>query len=459
MNMHLHKTSGRSKWSLGLLGFFLLSLIWGLQVTPAKMAPEDIGDWEGTAPGNLLSTPGNNDAISPAIAYSPDGTVLAAVYLQYTGSFFTPYVRLSTNDGGSWSAPTAVSTSSTVNANWVDVTIDSNNKVHIVWLENTTLGQPSTVYYSNNIAGSWSGAQILVQTTSIFQAAVIAPRIVASPGNKLDVVWSQVFPDTQPQLNIMHRRSNNNGTSWGTLNPVAITAPNSFNPILAVSADGKIHVVWEEVEIVPPNLDYGRVRYAQGVVSGSGTTPSWNYNASNPINLAHSSIDQASRPTIVAIGNKLYVAYNNRDGGEEAQEVWLTSCTVSCTSAANWISHPMNPVSGDPIGANTQDPFYVIPDLVTYDNCLAAYYHGTDGNASHPTEVAFGVNSCTGWGGHVDRATEFNTRATYPRITSDGNWLQLVFELRDYPQTGDIQIYHRRRPVPDVLLAMPLNRR
>lgn len=448
------RVQGWSRISLVGLGLFLLALVWLLQVTPAQTAPED---WEGTAPGTLLSTPGTQKAIAPAVAYSPDGSVLAVTYLRYTGSFYTPYARISSNDGSTWTAPTAISPSSTVNATWVDVTVDSNNKVHVVWLENITLGQPSTVYYSNNVSGSWSSAQVLVQTTSVFQAAVVAPRIVASAGNKLDVIWSQVFPDTQPQLNIVHRRSNNSGTSWGTLNPVAITNPNSFNPQLAISDDGKIHVVWEEVVLVPPD-DFSEIRYAQGTVSGGGTVPSWNYNPSSPINLAHSSIDQATRPAVVAYGNKVYVAYNNRDGGEEAQEIWLTSCTTNCTVESNWISHPQNPISGAPIGANTQDPFYVIAAMILYDNCLAIYYHGTDGNASHPTEVIFGVNSCTGWGGHVDRVTEFNTRATYPRIAGDGTWLQLVFELRN-EQTGDIQIYHRRRPVPDVLLAMPLNRR
>ena len=287
---------------------------------------------------------------------------------------------------------------------------------------------------------------------------MVAPRIVASTGNKLDVVWSQIVSGTQTQLDIFHRRSNNNGTNWGTANSVANTNPYSNNPVVAVSTDGKIHLVWEEVEFVPPNLDYSRVRYAQGTVSGGGTEPSWTYNASNPINLAHSSVEQATRPAIVAIGNKLDVAYNNRDGGGNAKEVWLTSCTVNCTSATNWISHPANPISGGPVGANTQDPFYVIPSMAAYDNCLAVYYHGTDGNGSHPTEVIFGVNSCTGWGGHVDRATEFNTRATYPRLASDGTWLQLVFEKRN-ENPDSIQVYYRRRPVPDILLALPLNMR
>ncbi|MBK9051334.1 MAG: exo-alpha-sialidase [Chloroflexi bacterium] len=434
---------------LGLVGLILL-----LKVTPAATTPLVLSDWEGTSPGIRLSTTNNNKAIAPVIAYSPDGSTLAVAYLHNIGSFSTPYIRISTNDGASWSTPTRVVPGSTINSTSIDVSVDGNNKIHLVWTENISLGQQTILHYANNVSGSWVTQQ-LSQATAV-TAAMVEPRILANSNNRLDVVWGQVFPDTQPQLNIMHKRSNNGGSSWGSTNPVAITAPNSFNPALTLTTDGAIHVVWEEAIIEPPNVEFTRLRYARG--TGTGLTPSWAFNPADPINIADPDVDQAARPAIVALGNTLYVAYNNRDGGEDLQEVYLTSCSTNCTSQASWVSHPNNPISGGPIGANTQDPFFVIPTMTTYDSCVAVYYHGLDLEPNHELEVVFGVNSCTGWGGNIDQATDFNVRTTNPRISSDGEWLQLVFELRD-PDTGDVQVYYRRREIPRPGVFLPFIRR
>jgi hypothetical protein len=431
-----------------------------MPITPAATAPLDLSDWEGTPPGIRLSTTSSNKAIAPTIAYSPDGSTLAVVYLHHTGSFYTPYVRISTNDGVSWTSPTRVVPGSTVNSTALDVTVDANSKVHLVWLENSGLGQPTTLYYANNVSGSWA-VQTLSQTTSAFGAAMVAPRIVASSNNRLDVVWSQVFPEAQTQLNILHKRSPNGGSSWSSNpNPVAITAPNSFSPALAITPDGKLHVVWEEAIIEPPNNEFSRIRYARGTVVGTNTTSSWEFNAANPINIADPSVDEAARPAIVAQGNTLYVSYSYRYGGVQPgdpvfQELYLTSCSADCTNQASWISDPDNPISGGPVGVNTQDPFFLIPSMVTYGNCLAAYFHGLDGDPNHALEVIWGTNRCTGWGSDLDQATNFNTRALYPRMATDGSWLHLVYELRNQ-STGDIQIYYRRRVPPQPELYLPL---
>lgn len=442
------------KLSLGGIVVVLVGVILLWQATPAATTPLDLSDWEGTSPGVRLSTTSTNRAIAPVIAYSPNGTTLAVAYLHNTGSFYTPYIRISTNDGASWSTPTRVVPGSTINSTAIDVSVDANNKIHLVWVENSGLGQPTTLRYANNVSGSWVPQQLSQATAAT--AAMVGPRILAQSNTRLDVVWAQVFPDTQPQLNIVHKRSNNGGSSWGSLNPVAITAPNSFNPALASTTDGAINVVWEEAIIEPPNNEFTRIRYARG--TGTGLTPSWAFNPANPINIADPDVDQANRPAIVALGNTLYVAYNNRDGGEDLQEVYLTSCSTNCTSQTSWVSHPNNPISGGPIGANTQDPFYVIPTMITYDSCVAVYYHGLDLDPNHELEVIFGVNSCTSWAGNIDQATDFDDRATNPRISSNGEWIQLVFELRD-PDTGDVQVYYRRREVPVQGVFLPFLRK
>ncbi|MCL4869694.1 MAG: glycoside hydrolase [Anaerolineae bacterium] len=458
------RTISRQTILLPVLLLVLLGMVSLIQVAPAASAPEALGDWEGTPPGVHLSTT-TGRAIAPAIAYSADGSTLAVVYLQHTGSFYTPYVRISTNDGVSWNGPTRVVPGSTVNGTAVDVAVDANNRVHIVWLENAGLGQLTRLYYANNVSGSWSAPQTLSQATSAVSAAMVSPRIVASSNNRLDVVWSQVFPDTQFQLNILHKRSANGGGSWSTNpNPVAITGPNSFNPSLAITTDGKLHVVWEEAIIEPPNNEFSRIRYARGTVTGTNTTSSWEYNAANPINIADPSIDEAARPDIVAQGNTLFVAYSYRYGGAQPgepvwQEVYVTSCSSNCTNAASWVSHPSNPISGSaPVGVNTQDPFFIIPSMISYGTCVAVYYHGLDGDPNHSLEVVWGSNSCGGWGSNLDRATDFNTRTLYPRLTTDGQWFQLVFELRN-PANGDIQIYYRRRELPQPGVFLPFIRR
>lgn len=442
---------GWSKRPFSILMLVVLGLILALQINPAQTAPEGLSDWEGNPPGTRLSANSNNGALAPAIAYSPNGSTLAAVYLHNLGAFKTPFVRISTNDGGSWTNPTRVVPGSSVDATNVDIAIDAANKVHIVWIELNSAGQTATLRYANNSSGSWV-SQTLSQINYGFNSPGMSrPRLLPGASNSLDVVWSENYPNAQTNNpNVLHIRSTNGGTSWGAKNLVASTVAYSLNPDVGRTSDGKLHVVWEEAYVVPTESSV--IRYAFGSVSG--TTSSWTFNPANPINLANGHSDYAVRPAITTEGNTVHVIYNNRDGGDQAQKLELISCATNCGNGANWTFSSSNPITGGLVGANTQDPFNLIPSIAWGGSCMMVYYHGTDRNASHPLEVIFGSHGCGGWNGD-DRATDFNTRATYPDVASDGDWLQLVYELRN-ETTGDIQIYYRRRPVPTPGVFLPL---
>lgn len=433
----------------GILFTLFLGLIAAIWVYPAQTAPQDIGDWElPLAPGTRLSTTSNNNSLVPAIAYSPDGSVLAVVYMYNVGSFKTPYVRISADDGVSWNAPTRVFPGSSVDTISVDIAVDSANKVHIVWFEQNNDSDTATLRYANNSSGSWS-TQILSQITyGPNRPGMSRPRIVTSGPNNVDVVWGESYPNPQTSnLNMLHLRSVTGGSSWGAKNLVANTLFSSQNPDIARTGDGKLHLVWEETLVTGPNPDdeINYVRYAVGTVNS--TTSTWTYNPVTPINLAQGQSTRAVRPAIIAENNTVHVIYTDREGGEQGQELALVSCSTNCGNFSNWAFSASNPITGGPVGANTQDPFYLIPSLALGSGCVMAYYHGTDGDPNHTTEFITGVNSCGGWSADIDRATEYDTRATYPDVASDGVWLQLVYEIRD--ATNGIQIYHRRRTVPD----------
>ncbi|MBP7999345.1 MAG: hypothetical protein V9G20_06890 [Candidatus Promineifilaceae bacterium] len=437
------------------LGAIFVGVILLVQVRPGYSAPTVTPNWPGTPPGVLLSTGAVNGAIDPWVAYSPDGSTLAVVYLHDVGAIHTPYVRISTDDGTTWNGPTRIVANSTVDATTLNLTVDANNKVHVVWLEQNEVAQTTTLRYANNSSGSWV-AQTLSEVNYSFNApGMTAPRIRASGSNVLDVVWSQNFPHPQNNnLNVVHMRSITGGSSWGGVNPVAITSEYSLNPVFAQTTNGKLHVVWEELVLDPP-LTYSRIRYAEGTVSGTGS--SWIFNPVSPINLAEGDSDFGVRPAIAALGNMLYVVYTNRDGGDNNQPVFLTTCDASCSNFANWHSSPDNPISGAPVGANTQDPYYVIPAIVSSGACVHVYYHGTDGITGHTTEVIWGVSSCNSWNQFVDRGSEFEARSMYPRLASDGEWLQLVYELRVSGQP--IQIYHRQRVPPAFGIFLPVTKK
>ncbi len=201
------------------------------------------------------------------------GTWSPAVQVNNTNNATSPLLNIDSNNtkhlvflenrtvyymnttSGSWSVPIRVDDST--NVSQVSRSPDRNDYLYLAWVENGT-----TLYYSNNIAGFWS-----------HKDPVYTGTFVSDPSISNDyysgishIVWADAGE-------IYYSHNAGGSGSWST--PSQLLG-SGYEPYIAVDADGNIHVIWGE----------GNVLYYYGYVLNYPTRPYivihnstvWNYN-------------------------------------------------------------------------------------------------------------------------------------------------------------------------------------
>lgn len=387
----------------------------------------DIGpDWDSPPPGTLLSTNAPLGAEIPIIRSSPDGSRLMTVYNRWiTGqNDRDPYYVISTNNGQSWSNPAPVYASAATNSGEVYIAFDANNVAHAVWSE------PTGIFYSRYSSGSWSSPQTISLPLFNFNAW---PHIVASGTNTLDIIWGAGnLPVQQPD--IYHARSVDGGQNWSGASPIYSSIATSSRPNIGVDSSGYLHAVWQERTATPGN----EIRYAQGLPSG--TTVFW----SAPTIISSVGTLDANTPRINIVDDDLHVTYAETVAGAPAvQFIHYTVCGANCILTASW-SSPQN-ISQQAVVVNQSDPYFLVSELVSGNNCLFVFFHGKQSDQAN--ETVWDINSCSGWNsGGRDQVTAPADRAIYPSATISNSGL--VHAAYQRVNGSDRQIYYMRGNLP-----------
>ncbi|MFC1734913.1 hypothetical protein ACFL1X_02275 [Candidatus Hydrogenedentota bacterium] len=152
-----------------------------------------------------------------------------------------------------WSAPETVNT-------WADsdsdsdsssaAVTDSSGNLHVVWKsENGMTGFYPDIYYSTDTGGTWS-EPIRVTTGGAFGISAVsaAPSLAIDSDNTLYAVWHSAEDSSGAGVDFDVVYSENSGTGWSEMeliNPDGYSdSANDEDPIIAVDADGNLHVVW-----------------------------------------------------------------------------------------------------------------------------------------------------------------------------------------------------------------------
>ncbi|MEI6622756.1 MAG: hypothetical protein WCP28_12705 [Actinomycetes bacterium] len=219
-----------------------------------------------TTPTDLSAT--GEDAHSPQVASSADGTTLTSVWHRFNGTNNIIQASTSTNTGASWSTPTDLSAAGQ-SAYDPEITSSADGaKQSVIWQRTNGTNNIVQVATSTNTGTTWTTPTDL----SAVGRTALHPRIASSAdGSTQTAVWYR-FNGTN--YIVQAATSTNSGTTWTTPTDLSATGQDNFDPEITSSADGtRQTAIWYRTD--------GTAGTVQAAAStNSGTT--W----ANPANLS-----------------------------------------------------------------------------------------------------------------------------------------------------------------------------
>ena len=122
---------------------------------------------------------------------------------------------------------------------WPALAIDSGDKLHAVWADNTT--GHYEVYYkkSTDLGSSWTTTRRLTWASAYFGSVAIA----VGTTDHIHLVWQDTPPGNGE---IYYKKSTDGGSSWTASKRLTWNSGSSEDPAIAVDSQGALHVVWED---------------------------------------------------------------------------------------------------------------------------------------------------------------------------------------------------------------------
>jgi Neuraminidase (sialidase) len=172
-----------------------------------------------------------------AIAIGSSQTI-HVVWYDYTPGNGEIYYARSADGGATWSLPKRLTWTPGRSA-FPSIAVDSSNRVHIVWNDDTT-GIPE-IYYKQSPDGgaTWSGTKRLTWNSgnSLF------PVVSTDSSGFVHVVWEDDYISGFP--GIYYKQSTDGGASWSGAKRLTSTPAFSYEPAMAIDSGNIVHLVWE----------------------------------------------------------------------------------------------------------------------------------------------------------------------------------------------------------------------
>ena len=199
-----------------------------------------LADW---SPAKRLTWT-SGTSVLPAIAVDSNNTI-HIVWDDNTPGNDEIYYKKSMDQGETWSAAKRL-TWTPGKSSWPDISIDSNDNIHVVW-DDGTPGY-SEIYYKKSTDGgeTWTADRRLTWTPDWSDN----PDLAIDSTDALHVFWEDYTPGFSE---IYYRRTADAGATWSTTKRITWTAGDSFDPALAIDATDAIHLVW--YDDTPGNLE------------------------------------------------------------------------------------------------------------------------------------------------------------------------------------------------------------
>jgi hypothetical protein len=296
---------------------------------------------------------------NPAIAVDSSGN-LHVVWSDTVGSHDL-YYKKSTDGGATWTVTKRITWTSGYSI-YPTIAVDSSDNLHLVWRDDT--GGNNEIYYKKSTDGgvTWTTSQRLTWTSGISWD----PAIAISPSGNLHVVW---YDGTGGNNEIYYKKSTNGGAKWSASQRLTWTSGYSEYPAVLVDSSGNVHVVWQAH--IPVNSE---IYYKRSTDGGATWTPSqrltWNsyYSGSPAI-----AVDSSGNLHVVwydSATTNFEIHYRkSTDGGT----TWTPSQRLTWTPG-----YSENPA----IAVDSSGNLHVVWDDDTPGNYEIYYKRSTDGGAT-----------------------------------------------------------------------------
>ncbi len=390
--------------------------------------------WRGWSQSVNVSQCPTNQATFPTLGVAAGGQTL---YLAWTDGRGTPkdiYYATSTNNDRNWQDPQAVAVTAT--DSWRPSMVISGTTPVLSWAAATTALDRETLQLT---LGDDAPATVPNHNTVL----AYAPRLAWGLGGELHLAL-QGGQATQPD--ILYSRLNAGAADWPTATIVFThTASGSYNPAIAVSADGQVvHLVWQENS----GTHKSEIRYLHG--QRSGEEISW-----SPSITLSEDIARSVRPAIALWGETLYVVWGEQESGYEEQYVRYSR---SDDGGANW-NTPAR-VDSQAVSLNNVAPTDIAPALALTplgNPCVA--WHGFRPDATIEAEEIYltcSTDQGANWGTavNVSRSPDVISIRPVLAIGSDGLLNMAWQELAGSNPLSEYQIYYARSLPYSVLLPI-----
>lgn len=318
-----------------------------------------------------------------------------------------PYYSEYDRGTGKWGSAQAIHQSRS-DLRYVTLAFDSANRAHAVWRDE------HHVYYAAE--SGWPTASKTLPSND--QLIIDPPAMAIGPDNIIHVVWAQ----GENTMSVYHTFSADGGNSWMPFSLISPAGRDTSAPSVAVTADGSVHVVWED-------YDFGtfQVFYRKGTRQGSSY--SW-----GSTTLLSSSLTSAKRPTLIADGDNLHLGFTRQDSQYEQYAYYLRF-----TAGGGWGSL-VNINPGQPLGVNINNPYFLNMSLAVCGGNVHVTFHGAAGG--QVSEQLWSASSANNWQG-VSAVTPYGTRYIHPSIACNNGVLALGVE-RVSAQGIDHDVYGAR---------------
>jgi len=174
----------------------------------------------------------SGDSANPAIAVD-SANHLHVVWHDNTPGNFEIYYKKSTDGGSSWATKRLTWTSGPSFSS--AIAVDSNNNPHVVWEDETSGNREIYLKRSTDGGVNWTTKR-LTWTSGHSQV----PYAAIDSQNRFHVVW---YDDTTGNSEIYYKRSTNGGLNWATKR-LTYNAGNSYMPTIAIDSSNRLFVVW-----------------------------------------------------------------------------------------------------------------------------------------------------------------------------------------------------------------------
>jgi len=174
---------------------------------------------------------------SPAIAVQ-SANKLHVVWEDNTTGNFELYYKKSTDAGATWTAAKKL-TSAPGSSARPAIAVDTSGRIHLVW-ESDKSGH-FDIYYKKSTDGgaTWTADKRLSWTTAVS----MCPALWADSLANLHAVW---YDDTPGNAEIYYTQSKDKGATWAAAKRLTWTTGLSVTPVIAADSSGRLHVVWRD---------------------------------------------------------------------------------------------------------------------------------------------------------------------------------------------------------------------